>query len=151
MRFTWSTKYNYNNSVRDNYKKITQKFCEYYYPRYDQNLPNLRHLYKPKSVFTFINTNIIGFHNLCKNIQSKGIYKIIHHDINVCSQPVGDDAILISTNGTLTVNYNNSPSKFTETILLKKDPDNKFYIYHTIFNILNDHNEDFVNNDFFGF
>ena len=157
MRFTWSTKYNSRNStinVRDNYKKITQKFCEHYYHQYDKNFPSLGYLYKPNSMFTFIDTNIIGFRNLCKKLQSNGIYKIVHHNVNVCSQPMGADAILISVNGTLTTNNNFSPSNFTETIILKKDPDNRFYIYQTIFNILDDNNIDLIDidiRDFFDF
>lgn len=149
MRFTWSTKCDCNNikNVISNYKKISQDFCSHYYPLYDKNYPSLGYLYKPNSMFTFIDSNVTGFKNLCNIIQSKGIYKITHHTINVCAQPLWDiNGILIAVNGTLSINNNFSKSNFTETILLKKDSGNKFHIYQTIFNI-QQNNTNFVNND----
>ncbi len=153
MRFSWITKNKNNNyhnliNIKENYKNITKKFCEMYYPLFDNDFFALNKLYKPNSLFLFINENLVGFNSVKHKMLNDNVKKFIHHEINVSSQPIGTNSILITTNGTVDIIYFNDimstyldfnnhtlSCNFSETIILKRNNDNKFYIYHTIFSI----------------
>nr|QBK89026.1 MAG: nuclear transport factor 2 domain protein [Mimivirus LCMiAC02] len=167
MRFSWTTKNNSYHSlvdVKSNYKNITKKFCEMYYPLFDNNFFALEKLYKPKSLFLFIDEDLVGFNSVKHKMLNSNIQKFIHHKINVSSQPIGTNSILITTNGTVDIVcssntriddfFNDIMStytgfgnhiyscKFFETIILKRNNNNKFYIYNTIFSINKNINTD---------
>ena len=59
--------YNYLNKDsidKSNYKNITKKLCEIYYPLFDNNFFALEKLYKPKSLFLFIDEDLVGFNSV---------------------------------------------------------------------------------------
>ena len=155
MRFLWTTENNcYNNliDIKANYKNITKKFCEMYYPLFDNNFFALEKLYKPNSLFLFIDENLVGFNMVKRKMLNSSIHKFIHHKINVSSQPIDTNSILITTNGTIDIVCSPNPKvddffndvnfynhtylcNFSETIILKRNSDDRFYIFNTIFTI----------------
>jgi hypothetical protein len=122
--------------VKTNYKRITEEFCRYYINMYDNNFQNLANMYKTDSLFTYTDDEIIGFNNLVEKIRQYNIYKFTHSTVNVNSQPVGDRTLLVTLTGKISVNNSVIEQKFSETLLLQRDDHNRFYIYHTIFKLI---------------
>nr|QBK88443.1 MAG: nuclear transport factor 2 domain protein [Mimivirus LCMiAC01] len=145
MRFNWVPRHYHSiNSinVRKNYKAITKSFCQFYFNLYDNNFLALKKLYKPNSLFIFIDEEFVGFDAVYGKIMHNNIFKFKHHDMNVNAQPVDNNSLLITINGTVSINYDYRPHNFTETILLRKNHNNNnFFVSNTIFN-LHDINDD---------
>lgn len=122
--------------VKANYKKITEEFCKHYYSIYDTNFYALNNMYKPESCFTYLDEEMVGFNSISNKLKQFNIYKFTHHTIDVNSQPIGDRTLLITTNGKLSINNSTYEQRFIETILLQRDDNNRFFIYHTIFKLI---------------
>ncbi len=136
MTFNPNTRSNNLVDVKVNYKRITEEFCRQYYSLYDNNFPGLSQMYKPESCFTYLDEEIQGFSNFVEKLRQFNIYKFTHQSVNVNSQPVGDRTVLIVVTGKLCVNNSTYEQKFTETIMLQRDDQNRFFIYHTIFKLV---------------
>lgn len=124
-----------NNFIRNNYKKITEEFCKYYYNLYDSNFEKISDLFISDILITYLGDELTGYSKYYTKIRQHGIYKFCHHKIFVTSQPVSNKFILININGTVTVNDSFIPNKFIETILLGRESNNKFFIYNLIFKL----------------
>jgi len=136
MSFQIDCNWNKRSNLRQKYKELTKKFCKDYYFTYDNKFPHLKSLYKPESMFTYLDDEIQGFNKYLQRIKDYGIKKFKHYKINVNSQPVGKSTLLISVNGQISINNSNKKNNFMETILLQKSNDNKYFIYHTIFKLI---------------
>lgn len=141
MKFHWTAQCNYNRicniniNVRRHYRKIAQKFCEYYYFIYDTNPFNLKKFYTPHSIFMYINEELTGFDAVYGKMLACNMHKFTHHSANVSAIPIDNGSILINVNGTLSVNNSIESVQYIETILLKRSYGNKFFILNTIFKI----------------
>lgn len=126
--------------VRANYKQLAYDFCVQYYNTFDLNFQNLIYIYKPDSMFTFMDQEVIGYNNLYNLwINNYGIYKFTHVITSITSQPVGTKTLLISVVGTIKVNdhlYASPDQPFVETLIIQKDADEIFYIHGTMFKLL---------------
>ncbi len=122
--------------TRQSYREITREFCTQYYTMYDNSFLNLVNFYVADSSFTYLDEEFVGFYNLIQRLKQCGIWKFTHHHINVNSQPVGQRGVLITVTGTISVNSSLFQNRFSETILLQRDSANKFYVYNTIFRLL---------------
>jgi len=123
--------------VKANYKQITENFIKFYYSLYDTDFLKMGQLYKPDACFTFLDEEMIGFNNLVDKLKQYNITKFTHHSVHVNSQPVGDRTLMLMVSGRLSVN--SSPyaeNKFMETILLQRDDQNKFFVHHTMFKLV---------------
>lgn len=142
MKFNWSKNMNYQNTnlinIPNNYRMITEQFCKCYINTYDNDFSKLKNIYRNNSLFTYLGEEIVGFDNYFKKIVQLGIWKFdhIHNTINVNAQPVGKRNILINITGKISANLSNIPQYFVETLMLQRDRNNKFYVQHTIFKLL---------------
>ena len=131
---------NNNNNlidIRGKYKDITKKFLKYYYNNYDNSFGKLNTLYKENSYFTWLKEEIVGFQNYINRLKQYNIKKFKHNNkINYSSQPVGTNSILINVTGKISINNSIFQHQFSETIVLVRDKNNKFYIPHTMFVLL---------------
>ncbi len=151
MRFFWTARCNHNNmcnrniNVRLQYKNIAQKFCSEYYRIYDTNPRDLHRYYTPRSIFVYIDEELTGFNALYGKMMHYNMYIFTHHTMNVSAMPVGINGILITVNGTMSINNSFEHIRFTETILLKKAYGTQFFAMNTILKI--DRSVPFVNFD----
>jgi hypothetical protein len=149
MNFSWNTSvYGSNSSnnsinsgtdlidVRGNFRKLTEEFCKFYYSTYDNNFPELENIYKYESIFTYLDEEFTGFSSVLQRIKQYNIYRFTHHTLHINAQPVGDRTILINVDGTISINDSSTQQKFDETIILQRDNENHFSVYHTIFKLI---------------
>lgn len=127
-----------NNSLTDiryNYKKVAEEFCKEYYTRYDNNFLSLGEFFKSNSLITFMDEELTGFQNLCDRLRISNINSFRHIKFHVNAQPVGDDSVLLVVKGTISVNGNLSINNFTETVLIRRDSFNRFFVENAIFKL----------------
>ena len=129
------------HDVRQNYKELGNQFCQEYYQRCDTNFQSLVYLYKPESVFTYLDNECLGFNNLFQLWTNHyGINSFRHQIKSVNSQPLGTRSLLITATGLVGANMHlpgcQNMFPFVETFLLQKDNNNQFHVYNTIFKIL---------------
>lgn len=129
------------HDVRQNYKEFGNQFCQEYYQRCDSNFQSLVYLYKPESLFTYLDNECIGFNNLHSLwVNQYGISNFKHDIKTVSAQPLGTLSLLITVTGMIGTNSNMPGNQnmfpFVETFLLQKDTNNQFFIYNNIFKIL---------------
>lgn len=119
--------------IRNCYKTLADSFCKYYYSFYDINLLALNNLFYPNTQFTFNNEELYGFNNFVNKLNSLGYYKFTHYTMEVNSQPIGPNHLLLNIYGIMSVNDSILRHKFIETILIQKDLDQSYHIYSVIF------------------
>lgn len=139
MNFSWNTTVDKSIDlidVRKNFRKLTEEFCEFYYSTYDNNFPELAKIYKPESIFTYLDEEFTGFDSVFQRVKQYEIYNFTHHILHINAQPVGDRTILINVDGTISTNHSSFRQKFDETILLQRDDQNNFSVFHTIFKLI---------------
>lgn len=123
--------------VRSNYKNIAGDLLTTYYNTYDSNFPELARMYYSDSQFTYREYEFFGFNNLLSLIKDKyNVFKFTHTIMHATVQPIGKTDLLVSVHGSLSVNNMTHSDKFIETLLIRRDDDNKFYILSTIFKIV---------------
>lgn len=123
--------------IRTNYKQLADEFCKYYYSLYDTNFYQLSNLYYQDAQFTYLDEEILGFNNFFEKLKINGNYKFTHHQMNINAQPIGQNNLLISIVGTISINDSIYQNKFIETILIQKDDFNRILICSTIFKFIN--------------
>ena len=119
-----------------NYKKIGEDLLTYYYNCYDGDLSMMRHMYLATAQFTFRDCEFFGFDNWLNLLKRNGIYKFTHHVIHSTIQPLNKSELLVLVHGTLSVNNSSGFDRFTETLIIRRDAHNKFYICNTIFSLV---------------
>lgn len=126
----------FNNypDIKD-FRLIAEEFSKYYYTTYDNNFLELSNLCIPNTLFTYLDTELIGFNKLLEKIRYENIFRFNHKEIHINFQPVGNSGILISSHGTISLNDSIFENKFTETILINRDDNNRFYIVNSIFKL----------------
>lgn len=122
-------------NISTHYIELGRKFCETYYHLYDNNLFGLNTLYLPNSCITFLGEELKGFCNFITRVRQQYIRRFAHHNIDVTVQPIGDTALIITNNGTVSVNDSVYTNKFTETLFLQRC-DNTLYITNSIFKLI---------------
>lgn len=130
MNFSWI----FSNSK--NYKNITEEFCNTYYRLYDTDINSLSQYYTPTSIFTFLDEDIEGFDGLLSRIKQYNIYSFTHYDRQVNTQPVGNNYILVSVIGDISVNNSGYKNKYTESILIEVSNNSSIIVHNTIFRLL---------------
>lgn len=122
--------------IRSSYQKLSLEFCQYYYRLCDTNFPSVGDLYANSACITYFNSNFGNFDaylNYVKNIH--GIYKFDHHSVQMVSQPLDDNSVLINTTGSITANGSVYFRKFMEIIVLKRDMWGKYYVTNSVFKL----------------
>lgn len=123
--------------IKQTYKYLADEFAKQYYTLYDNNFLQLANLYLPDSYFTYLDEEITGFNNLVQRLRQYGITKFTHSQLHLNVQPIGERSLMISVTGLISVNNGVASQRFSETVLLQKDDYNHFFIYRTIFKLLN--------------
>jgi hypothetical protein len=129
------TQSTYVVDVRNNYKTIAEDFCIKYYTIYDNNFMDLNNIYYAESQFTFLGNEIIGFSNFVNKLRDLGIYKFLHHNMNIVVQPIGPANLIITVSGFISLNSSLILNKFVETIFIQRDNNNLLYVCSTVFKI----------------
>ena len=126
---------NQPNNTEPEYKKISREFCQYYHQLCDSNFPVLFQLYSTNPKITYFQKEYNNFDSLMEYIKKEGIFKFHHTSVSHQSQPLNKNSILIHITGKISINNNIEYKTFSETIIIKKDTWNKYYITNSIFNI----------------
>jgi len=119
--------------ARFNYKQIGEELLTAYYNSYDSNITGMSHIFHSNAQFTFRGYEFFGFNNWLELLKRNNIYKFTHHIMHSIIQPLSKSELLVITNGTLSVNNTLSFDKFTETLIIKRDTQNKFCITNVVF------------------
>ena len=124
------------NNIRNYYQIISFEFCKYYYRLCDTNFNMVGSLYVNNPKITYLDQRIGNFNGLADYINSRGIYKFEHISFNGTSQPLNDSTILINIVGTITVDNSIYWRDFTETIVIRRNIWDKWYITNSISQLL---------------
>lgn len=133
-----SFRYQDSDNIWNNYNKISSGFCKYYYHLWDQNFPSIINLYSNNAKIYFLNRNVTNVHGLSNCIRIEGIWKFDHLSIYGTSQLLDCDTILINVFGNISINCVPYHQKFTETLIIKRNMWNKWFIINSIFRIIPD-------------
>jgi hypothetical protein len=137
MNFTLKNNSHANNtSLLNNYDAVTKEFCKEYYYNFNLDHNLLSKYYKNTSLITFMDHEFMGFNQLNNFLNSQGIYNFKHYKFHVNPQPVSNDGLVIVVNGFLTLGNSPCLQRFNEVLMLKKDNNNNFFIYQSIFTIV---------------
>ena len=139
MNFSWSNNTIQSMSlidVKDNYRYITEEFCKQYYNLYNSDFLQLANMFHKDCYITFLGEEMVGFNHYAEKLRQLNIYKFVHKTMQVSSQPVGQRTLLINVAGRIAVNYSIEDYRYSESILLQKDSNNKFYIHNIIFKLI---------------
>jgi hypothetical protein len=123
-------------NVNEKYKELTKDFCSTYYKIYDEQFSNLHKLYRSDAKFTYIDEEFSGFDSLLSRINGYNIFKFNHHSISANGQPINNNSLLLNITGTLSINTSPTKYKFSETLFLQCDNNNKFNVCNTIFKFI---------------
>lgn len=139
ITFNWGNQSLANNiqniNALDHYRIITKKFCQLYYKTHDENYHELKGLYPDNCKITYLNKEYTSFKDVAYYLLIDDVKNFTHHTINVTSQPLSESTILITCDGTLTVNYNQT-KHFIDTFILQNYNDT-YYITNHIFKVIN--------------
>ena len=136
MSFTLFRSNNQLTDIRYNYKQLAEEVCKCYYTAYDNNFLELANVYYNDSQFTYQDHEFSGFNTLVQVLRGNNINKFTHHNMNVSSQPIGPNNLLITVIGSISFNDSIFMNKFIETIYMQKDDANILRICSTIFKII---------------
>lgn len=125
-------------NIQTDYKKVAVNLCREYYTEYDRNFSNLKRFFRQDTKFTFMEEEMIGFNLLENKVKyNYNISSFLHNINSIDVQPVGTRTLLINITGIVRVNDQSSSSKFTETLLLQHNANEKmWYIYNLIFRLI---------------
>ena len=117
--------------------QIAKDFCQYYYHLWDTNFPLINNLYTNDSKITYLEREFNNFNYLLNYIKYVDkIYRFDHISVTALSQIIDNNTILINVVGVIAVNdicFRN----FNESIILKRNVWEKYYITNSIFRLSN--------------
>jgi hypothetical protein len=125
-------------SIWNCYQKISTEFCRQYYQYWDNNFPLIGNLFANNIKITFLDKQIGNINQLIDCVSNEGIWKFEHNSIYGISQPLDDNTILINTYGYISFNRAPYCRKFTDTIVIKRDIYENWYIINIMFRIIPD-------------
>jgi len=121
------------NNIFYKYHDIAIEFAKIYYSKYRGDYNDLTELFSSNTKITHLGDEMISANELKNKILINKIDKIDYCNIDITSQPIDENKILINVIGQMLINYDTNIKKFTETIILTKLNDNRFYITNMIF------------------
>ena len=122
-----------NLYVLNDYKKISENFCKFFYEQFDNNFQTLCHIFLQDALITFMDKEFVGVNGISSYLYENNIYKFEHQVVNGCSQPIDCNTILINTWGHIVLNDTFCTIPFTETFILIKKNSYRFFIKNWIF------------------
>ncbi|AYV78902.1 MAG: hypothetical protein Edafosvirus46_4 [Edafosvirus sp.] len=124
------------------HKKITEDFCKMYYTNNSSNLGlySSEGLYKSDATLTFLEDECTGYNMYLHKLHNLGIKKFNYQAVTWNSQAVGNKSIIINATGNFCA-YNEYDAqsqwnKFSETFVISRDEQNKFYICQIMFKLV---------------
>lgn len=122
-------------NVVTQHKQIATEFVRYYYGNLSSSLGSVAPSYFSDSFFTILGEEGMGFGYYLQRMQLLGVQRLAYHSLEIDSQPITNEMLLIVVNGKVTadgINYNT----FSETFTLVKDNLNGFHIRNQILRLL---------------
>ena len=123
--------------IRTCYQKIAFDFCKYYYRIWDTNFPMIKDVYSNNPNITYFDqnfNNINSWYNYINNYQ--GVNKFEHINFKGTAHVLDSSRILIHVTGTITANNSIYWKKYSETIVIRKNIWDKWYITNSIFKLI---------------
>lgn len=120
------------------YQKISTEFCRCYYRYWDDDFPLIGNLFANDIKITFLDKQFGNINQLVNYVKNEGIWKFEHTSIYGISQPLDDNTILINIYGCIAVNNTPYYRKFTDTIAIKRDIWDNWYIINSMFRLIPD-------------
>lgn len=126
-----------NYYIRNNYQELGNEFINHYYNNFDNSFFELVNVFENDSKFTFLDDEVIGFHNFYNLLVNKHCFTSVNHIIDkIKTQPLGDKTLIIQVNGRISVN-NQEYLHFAETFVLQyKFSTNTFSVHSNIFSLI---------------
>lgn len=137
-RYCNSVRYREENNIWNDYRKISSNFCEYYYRLWDQNFPSITNLYSNDAKVNFMSKNVNSVHELLNHVKGQGIWNFDHTSIHGACQLMNEHTILINVYGNICINCIPYHQKYTETLIIRRDIWNRWFITNSIFRIIPD-------------
>ncbi|PBK64549.1 nuclear transport factor 2 [Armillaria solidipes] len=115
---------------------VAKQFTDFYYNTFDSNRPALASLYRPESMLTWENNQILGVSNIVEKLVSLPFEKVLHKVETCDAQPSNPAAgsIIVLVTGLLRVDDGEQPLPFTQTFQLIPDA-GTYYVYNDLFRL----------------
>lgn len=124
------------SNINNNQQQISLQFCKLYYHYFDNQPYLLSNLFVNNSKINYLDHTMIGFNSLVDYINQNGIWSFEHVGINVISQPLNNNTILINILGTVSINKEPYYHKFVETLIIKQNIWGNWYIVNMLFRLI---------------
>ena len=123
--------------IRTCYKKIAFDFCNNYYRIWDTNFPMIKDVYNNNPKITYFDRNFKNINTWSNYINNyQGVNKFEHINFSGTAHVLDRSNILIHVTGTITVNNSIYWRKYSETIIIRKNIWDKWYVTNSIFKLI---------------
>mmetsp|Transcript_22653 Transcript_22653/g.35453 ORF Transcript_22653/g.35453 Transcript_22653/m.35453 type:complete len:199 (+) Transcript_22653:83-679(+) len=120
----------------NNFEEVGKAFVQHYYNIFDSNRGALQGLYQDMSMLTFEGEKIQGAAAIQQKLSSLPFQTVKHEVITVDSQPGMGGSVLVFVCGTLKVDGESNPMKFSQTFCLVPLQNGQgFFCYNDIFRL----------------
>ncbi|OLL26195.1 Nuclear transport factor 2 [Neolecta irregularis DAH-3] len=114
------------------FNAVAKQFTEFYYSQFDKDRSQLASLYRDTSMLTFQETQIQGSKGIIEKLVSLPFRKVSHTVTTLDAQPDTRGGVLVLVTGALMVDEEQNPLQYTQ-----------------VFNLFNEGQSFFVQNDIF--
>jgi len=114
---------------------IAKQFTDFYYNKFDTDRAQLAPLYRPGSMLTFEQTQILGLQAIIEKLTSLPFEKVQHKVTTIDTQPsIASGALIVSVTGYLLVDDEANPLSFSQVFQLVNDG-TTYYVHNDIFRL----------------
>eukprot|EP01120_Amphizonella_sp_Union-15-10_P004256 TRINITY_DN1488_c0_g1_i1.p1 TRINITY_DN1488_c0_g1~~TRINITY_DN1488_c0_g1_i1.p1 ORF type:complete len:124 (-),score=20.10 TRINITY_DN1488_c0_g1_i1:87-458(-) len=118
-----------------NIEDVARAFVNHYYTTFDTNRSNLATLYKSESMLSFEGEKFQGQHAILKKITELPFQSVKHAIVTFDCQPAPGNGILVFVCGSLTIDGNASPLKFSQVFNLLPQGAQQFFVLNDMFRL----------------
>eukprot|EP00929_Paragymnodinium_shiwhaense_P111813 TRINITY_DN800_c0_g1_i1.p1 TRINITY_DN800_c0_g1~~TRINITY_DN800_c0_g1_i1.p1 ORF type:complete len:124 (-),score=26.40 TRINITY_DN800_c0_g1_i1:252-623(-) len=118
-----------------NFQQIGEQFVQQYYQMFDSNRQSLTPLYNETSMLSFEGEQFQGAQSIVQKLASLPFQQVKHQVVKADCQPSPPNSIMIFVTGSLFVDNNPQPLKFSETFILGQTPQGGYFCQNDIFRL----------------
>ncbi|KAK1259387.1 Nuclear transport factor 2 [Acorus gramineus] len=116
---------------------VAKAFVDHYYSTFDSNRAALVGLYQDSSMLTFEAENLMGSQAIVAKLAGLPFQQFLHQISTTDCQPSGPaGGMLVFVSGTLQLQGEQHPLKFSQVFHLMPTPQGSFYVLNDIFRLI---------------
>eukprot|EP01013_Petalomonas_cantuscygni_P029853 TRINITY_DN55745_c0_g1_i1.p1 TRINITY_DN55745_c0_g1~~TRINITY_DN55745_c0_g1_i1.p1 ORF type:complete len:131 (+),score=32.73 TRINITY_DN55745_c0_g1_i1:90-482(+) len=121
------------------YRNVAEEFLKFYYPNFGQkaNRAALKALYRPHSLLTFEQKNLVGPDAIAEHLSSMTLPNVTINVNLFDAQPSAPDGIVLFVDGMYKeADDSERPMRFAHMFVLKMETPTSAYVHHEIFRLI---------------